>query len=167
MEDDYNPIFNDSVVETGKNNSTIKQEPASESKTTKVIKASEYVQGNNQTSSAEAGMPSNEEILNAINVLRRAGLLQNGGAALTGGNQYQNPYQNQMQNNMPIDSRTQQMQSMLMMMNGNNGYGGNNNMMQMMPYMNNGGKIDPQVMQMMLMNQMMPNFSGGNGNNGY
>lgn len=161
IEDDYNPIFNDSVVEQA----TVKKDSEKELKTTKVIKSSDFSQQNKQTEkyqSEETGMPTNEEILNAINILRRAGLLQNGGAALTGNTQQPQ----QMQNIPPMDSRTQQMQSMLMMMNGNNGYN-NNNMMQMIPYMNNGGKIDPQVMQMMLMNQMMPNFSSGNNNNGY
>lgn len=161
IEDEYNPIFNDSAIGTENNNSQQQSnfENKAEPKTTQVIKASDYAKKNPSSPQNDNSMPTNDEIVNAIRVLQRAGLLQNGMGAITGGTA----------NNMPpMDTRTQQMQSMLMMMNGNNnGYGNNMNMMQMMPYINNGGKVDPQVMQMMLMNQMMPNFSGGNGNNGY
>ena len=158
IEDDYNPIFNDSAVGLPEKSREQVQteETKNEPKTTQVIKASDYAKTNQKENN---GMPTNDEIVNAIRVLQRAGLLQNGAAALTGG----------MPNGMPqTDPRAQEMQAIMMMMNGNNnGYGNNMNMMQMMPYMNNGGKVDPQVMQMMLMNQMMPNFSGGNNNNGY
>lgn len=165
IEDEYNPIFNDTVVDTGKQ----KQESAqNESKTTKVIKASDYAKAEKQTNNAKFEFdpnrePTNDEIVNAIKILQKAGLLQNGAAAITGGGAKQMP--NQMPQQMPqMDSRAQQMYSMMQMMNNGNN---NNGMMNMMPYMN-GGKVDPQVMQMMLMQQMMPNFnSGNNNNNGY
>jgi hypothetical protein len=118
--------------------------PNPNAKTTKVIKASDYQNQNTP--------PTNDEIVNAIRVLQRAGLLQNGLSGLTS----QTPQ---------MDSKTQQMNAMLMMMNGQNG--NNNSMMNMMPYMNNGGKVNPEMIQMMMMNQMMPNFSTGNNNNGY
>lgn len=165
IEDEYNPIFNDTVVDTGKQ----KQESAqNEPKTTKVIKASGYAKAEKQTNNAKFEFdpnrePTNDEIVNAIKILQKAGLLQNGAAAITGGGAQQIP--NRMPQQMPqMDSRAQQMYSMMQMMNNGNN---NNGMMNMMPYMN-GGKVDPQVMQMMLMQQMMPNFnSGNNNNNGY
>ena len=153
IEEEYNPIYNDSAVNKSENNA--------EPQTTRVIKASDYVNNNQNakavtnTQTTNNSQPTNDEIVNAIRVLQKAGLLQNGVSGLSGaaGNQ------------VPMDSRTQQMQSMLMMMNGNNNQNG---MMNMMPYMNNGGQVDPQLMQMMLMNQMMPNFStGGSNGNGY
>lgn len=151
IEEEYNPIFNDSS--TSAKTDTPKELEAG---TTKVIKASDYANKTTHQQNNNA-QPTNDEIVNAIRTLQKAGLLQNGVSGLTG---------NVTPNQMPVDSRTQQMQSILMMMNNNNG--NNNGMMNMMPYMNNGGKIDPQLMQMMLMNQMMPNFSGGNNNgNGY
>jgi len=117
--------------------------PAATSQTSTVIKASDYARQNAQ--------PTNEEIVNAIRVLQRAGLLQNGAAGLAGSA------------NPQMDAKTQQMNALMMMMgqNGNN----NNGMMNMLPLMNNGsGKISPQMIQMMMMNRMMPNFSTGNGN---
>ena len=100
------------------------------------------------------GIPSMyNEIVNAIRVLQKAGLLQNGATGLAGSY------------NPQVDAKAQQMNALMMMMgqNGNN----NNSMMNMLPLLNNSnGKINPQMIQMMMMNQMMPNFSSGN-NNGY
>lgn len=161
IEDEYNPIYNDAAVGTqsnsaGSNNAQQSAKPAKPAATVKTPQQKQTAQTNPN------GTPSNEEILKAINTLRKAGLLNNGGAALTGAPNAQNPA------NVSADTRAQEMQALMMMMNNNNGYGGNNmNMMQMMPYLNNGGKVDPKLMQMMLMNQMMPNFSTGNENNGY
>lgn len=159
-EDSYNPILEDGNTKTGKLDAQNKAENISEPQkapqTTHVIKASEYAKASQP--SQNNSQPTNDEIVNAIRTLQKAGILQNGQIPNMGG----------MPNQMPMmDARTQQMNSMLMMMN--NGNNNNNmNMMQMMPYMNNGGKVDPQMVQMMLMNQMMPNFnSGGNNGNGY
>ena len=151
-EEDYNPILNDSAL----NNKPTPQEEKEENKTKAVIKASDYAQKTNNNSPVydPNREPTNDEIVNAIRILQKAGLLQNGAMNMNGG----------MTPAMPMDSRTQQMNSMMMMMNNGNN---NNNMMQMMPYMNNGGKVDPQLMQMMLMQQMMPNFGNTNNNNGY
>lgn len=135
------------------------------------------------------GQPTNDEIVNAIRVLQRAGLLQGGLGALAGNQQTQQTqqgqtpqqyaqqaqqYQEQMKQMQQsyMDPRTQELQQMLMMMNSgnnNNGYGGYNNgydMMQMMPYLQNGGKMSPEMVKMMMMKNMMPDFSSGN-NNGY
>lgn len=112
------------------------------------------------------GPPTNDEIVNAIRVLQRAGLLQGGLGALTGTPQQQYPQANPQSY---MDPRTQEMQQMLMMMNSgnnNNGYNSGNDLMQMLPYMQNGGKMSPQMIQMMMMKNMMPDFSSGN-NNGY
>lgn len=157
-DEDYNPILNDGVaceeeVFAGRQ-TEIKDKNTGKTDISKK-------QSNNMNESYPKNSynpqkePTNDDIVNAIRVLQKAGLLQNGVMGLN-----TNPNTN---NNMQMDSRTQQMQSMLMMMNNGNN---NNNMMQMMPYMNNGTKVDPQMMQMMLMQQMMPNF-GGNNNNGY
>ena len=154
IEEEYNPILNDGVV----NDKQTTQESNPEPKTTKVIKASDYAGANGAKPTAQTynpnKEPTNDDIVNAIRTLQKAGLLQNGAMGLPNG----------MNNYPQMDSRTQQMNSMLMMMNNGNN---NNNMMQMMPYINNGGKVDPQMMQMMLMQQMMPNFNSNNNNNGY
>ena len=116
--------------------------------------------------------PTNDEIVNAIRVLQKAGLLQGG---LPMGNSPQQQYaqypQGQQYPQNPqayMDPRTQEMQAMLMMMNSNNnnGYGNSgNDMMNLLPYMQNGGKMSPQMIQMMMMKNMMPDFSSGNNNN--
>lgn len=158
IEEEYNPIMEDSCSGKSVNTST-KETPVSQPvQQTKgqVIKASDYAKANPQSVQNPNSQPTNDDIVNAIRVLQKAGLLQNGAAGLIGG-------QNNAYSQMPVDPKVQQMNSMLMMMNNGNN---NNGMMNMMPYMNNGGKMDPQLMQMMLMNQMMPNFSSGNNNGG-
>lgn len=125
------------------------------------------------------GTPTNDEIVNAIRVLQRAGLWQNGNNQPTQpqqtaqAQQQAQQYQQQMQQMQQsyMDPRTQELQQMLMMMNSgnnNNGYGYNNgnDMMQMLPYLQNGGKMSPQMIQMMMMRNSMPDFSSGN-KNGY
>lgn len=158
-EDDYNPILNDSARVVKKE---IKQEKPDKTTTEDIqpkIKAKQAQESKFEFNPNRE--PTNDEIVTAIRILQKAGLLQNGAAAITGTPQAQ-PGQNPYQQMPQMDSRTQQMNAMLMMMNNNNG---NNNMMNMMPYMQqNGGKIDPQIMQMMLMQQMMPNFSNDNNN---
>jgi len=169
--EEYNPIMNDGVTNnagvrrsekgdtktsTKKNNNNVSQgstQSPSAQQTSRVISAKDYQNTNSQ--------PTNDDIVNAIRVLQKAGLLQNGAMGLTGGG---NPYQQQMP---MVDPKVQQMNAMLMMMNNGNNNNGYGNMMQMLPMMQNGGKVDPQIMQMMLMNQMMPNFSGGNNGGGY
>lgn len=126
------------------------------------------------------GPPTNDEIVNAIRVLQRAGLWQSGNSQPVQQPVQQTPqqyqqqaqqYQQQMQQMQEsyMDPRTQELQQMLMMMNSgnnNNGYNNGNDMMQMLPYLQNGGKMSPQMIQMMMMKNSMPNFSSGN-NNGY
>ena len=120
------------------------------------------------------GQPSNDEIVNAIRVLQKAGLLQGGLGSIpqqpqAQPQQYQQPqgqYPQQVpNNNMYMDERTREMHAMMQMMNyNNNGYGNNNGMMNMMPFMQNGGKMSPEMVQMMMMQQMMPDFSNNNNN---
>ena len=89
--------------------------------------------------------PTNDEIVNAIRILQRAGLLPNGLSGFAGSNYIQ-------------DSKTRQLNEMLMML----GQKGNNGVTNMLPYMNNGSnQISPQMIQMMMMNQMTPDFSSG------
>lgn len=153
----------------------VKQEPqkAEVQKTPEKAVAQKTVpQKSNQSNKADTP-PTNDEIVNAIRVLQKAGLLQGG---LPMGNAPQQQYaqnsQNQQYPQNPqayMDPRTQEMQAMLMMMNSNNnnGYGNSgNDMMNLLPYMQNGGKMSPQMIQMMMMKNMMPDFSSGN-NNGY
>lgn len=152
----------DDTTEKGLNvniikNESVPQKPVTTEKQTRSTTA--------ETSPVNNKMPTNDEIVNAIRVLQKAGLLQNG---LNGLVQQQQPQQQQQyspQNYM--DPRTQEMQAMLMMMNSgnNNNYNNNNDMMNMLPYMQ-GGKMSPQMIQMMMMKQMTPDFSSGN-NNGY
>lgn len=153
----------------------VKQEPqkAEVQKTPeKAVTQKTVPQKSNQSNKADTP-PTNDEIVNAIRVLQKAGLLQGG---LPMGNAPQQQYaqnpQNQQYPQNPqayMDPRTQEMQAMLMMMNSNNnnGYGNSgNDMMNLLPYMQNGGKMSPQMIQMMMMKNMMPDFSSGN-NNGY
>lgn len=157
VEEEYNPILQDGSVRESSKDIPEKTVPI-QAKTTQTIKASDYKGVSPKPNNTPNAQPTNDDIVNAIRTLQKAGLLQNGAAGLVNG-------QNNMPMQMPMDSRTQQMNAMLMMMNNN---GNNNGMMNMMPYMNNGRKVDPQLMQMMLMNQMMPNFStGGNNGGGY
>lgn len=155
IEDEYNPILNDVASGVNDKSKDIKDNPSKKNVTRNNEPAKFEFDPNRE--------PTNDEIVNAIKILQKAGLLQNGAAAITGGNN-QNQYQQMPYQQMPqLDSRTQQMYSMMQMMNSGNN---NNSMMNMMPYMQNGGKVDPQMIKMMMMQQMMPNFSNNN-NNGY
>ena len=148
-----NKNISDKIEQSPQKTTEKKEQPQiSESKTQKTE--------NNNTNKP----PTNDEIVNAIRVLQRAGLLQGGLNALMNGNVGNQPYQ-QNQNNY-MDSRTRELQEMLMMMNSgnNNNYNSGNDLMQMLPYMQNGGKMSPQMIQMMLMKNMTPDFSSGNNN---
>ena len=158
IEDDIkdNPIYNDGA-KLSPEELRVKYEAPKKESEGMVIKASDYAKGTqNQNPQAQNqnAQPSNDDIVNAIKTLQKAGILNNGITPMQAGVMP-----------MPMDSKTQQMNAMLMMMNGNNN--NNNGMMNMMPYMNNGGKVDPQMLQMMMMQQMMPNFSAPQNNNGY
>lgn len=104
-------------------------------------------------------MPSNEEVLGALDVLKRAGL---------------NISAQESQNNavQPVASQPSympdpQIQQMSMMLNGNNNGYNNDPMMTMLPYMmeGEGKKVDPQVIQAMMMNSMMNSLNGMNNTN--
>ena len=103
--------------------------------------------------------PSNREILDAVDVLKRAGLnisaqpVEDTADVNQASNQAYQQQVQQMQQYQPDP----QIQQMTMMLNGGN----SNNvdpMMYMMPYMmngNNGQNMDPRVIQALMMNSMM------------
>lgn len=114
-------------------------------------------------------MPSNDEIIDALNVLKRAGLNI---STQTPSNTQPLTEQPAMQPQTPVQNPMAytpdpQYQQMSMMLNG-----GNNNtpdpMMYMVPYMmnaNNGQNIDPKVIQSMMMNSMMNSLNSMNSTN--
>lgn len=116
------------------------------------------------------GEPTREEILEAINVLKRAGLNISVGPALKIDNSLRSDSdegvpQKRYTSVNPSEYINSDYETMRMMLgNGNN----NNNdpMMNMLPYMLNANKdgknIDPQVMQTLMMNSMMSGISGLN-----
>lgn len=118
-----------------------------------------------------ADIPSNDEIINAVQVLKRAGLNistqmpdyadETPAAAAV---QPAQPSMPQTANYYTPDPQIQQMSMMLN--NGNNNYN-SDPMMNMIPYMmqNNGQNVDPQVIQAMMMNSMMNSLNGLNSNN--
>jgi len=115
--------------------------------------------------------PTNDEIVQAIRVLQKAGLYSPMGLVPGATNNNMNPKvdskllqeqmlmqalnsnQNQQNNNNP-------MAALMGMGNGNNN-NNNNNMMNMLPYLNQKGgnpQVNQQFLQTMMMSQMMPNF---------
>lgn len=114
--------------------------------------------------------PTKEDILEAINVLKRAGLNISVSPALKIDNNLKSVSDEDLSKKKytsvnPAEYINSDYETMRMMLgNGNN----NNNdpMMNMLPYMlnaNNDGKnIDPQVMQTLMMNSMMSGISGLN-----
>ena len=112
----------------------------------------EYDQDNSKSSIEEndkIAQVSDEELLDAIKTLRKAGLTVN--IQSENFTQYQDP----------------QMAELSMMLGGNN----NNSMMNYVPMLmaqNYEGKnIDPRLMQAMMMNSMMAGFDSNNNNNRY
>lgn len=95
---------------------------------------------------------SDEEVLQAINTLKEAGLNLNVQPENSYTNQYQDPRMNEM--------------SMLL---GGNNYNNNNSMMNMLPMLMNkaekGENIDPRFVQTMMMNSMMSDLTNFNTNN--
>ena len=107
-------------------------------------------------------MPSNEEVLGALDVLKRAGL--NISAKTYETEKAQSTPQ------VPVQTYTPdtQIQQMSMMLNGNNNSYNNDPMMTMLPYMmqtEGDKKVDPQLIQAMMMNSMMNSLNGMNMNN--
>lgn len=91
---------------------------------------------------------SNDDILNAIETLKNAGMTVNVTPA-----------------NMPVNNQYNDL-SLLLGTNNNN-----NNAMMMLPYMlsqhENGKNIDPQIIQSMMMNSMLPDFTFSDNNKKY
>lgn len=107
--------------------------------------------------------PSNAEILDAIDVLKRAGLNISAGSL--------EPAKSESSNKVnPADFMPSAEMQQLNMMLGNNNNNNSDAMMNMLPYMmqadNNGQKIDPQVIQSMMVNSMMSSINSmGNTDN--
>ena len=94
--------------------------------------------------------PSDAEVLEAIDVLKRAGLNISTGTSNTSSNTANTINPSDL---MP----SQEMQQLNMLLGGNSN--NNDSMMNMVPFLmnanNNGQKVDPQVIQSMMMNSMM------------
>lgn len=97
---------------------------------------------------------SNEEILQAVQTLKDAGLTLNVQSA-------ENPYAMMYQD--------PKMAEVSMLLGNNNNYYNNNSMMNMLPFLmsqaKNGQNIDPRFMQTMMMNSMMSDLNFNNNNN--
>ncbi len=108
--------------------------------------------------------PTNTEVLEAIDVLKRAGLNISTGTLETDNNTTSQTVTNtnSTANIMP----NQELMQLNMMLGNNNS--NNDSMMNMIPYMmnaeNNGQKVDPQVIQAMMVNSMMSGLSNMNSN---
>lgn len=119
---------------------------------------SEAVTGEKIAMAADlSSMPSNEEVMGALDVLKRAGL--NISAQTSQEEKVTQPVQN-------LFTPDTQIQQMSMMLNGGN-YNNYDPMMNMLPLMmqNEGKNVDPQVIQAMMMNSMMNSLNGMNNNN--
>lgn len=113
--------------------------------------------------------PSQEDIMHAIDVLKRAGLnisvypVSAHEPASSGGTEYSNKPSGRANGN-PAEYVNSDYEMMRMMMG--NGNSNNDPMMNMLPYMLNansdGKNIDPQVIQTLMMNSMMNGISGLN-----
>ena len=117
-----------------------------------------------------SGEPTQDEILNAIDVLKRAGLNITVRPNIMSGNSTKPELRGESSQERntavnPNEYINSDYETMRMMLgNGNNS--NNDPMMNMLPYMlnaNNDGKnIDPQVIQTLMMNSMMSGISGLN-----
>lgn len=123
---------------------------------------SSIVTGEKLAMADNKSMPSNEEVLGALDVLKRAGL--NISAKTYETEKAQSTPQ------VPVQTYTPdtQIQQMSMMLNGNTNSYNNDPMMTMLPYMmqtEGDKKVDPQLIQAMMMNSMMNSLNGMNMNN--
>ena len=106
--------------------------------------------------------PSDADVLDAIDVLKRAGL------NISAGNfnsevEMSDIGQTSFEKSPAVFTPNQDLQAMQMLL-GNGNSQNNDPMMSMLPYMmqNDGKNIDPQVLQAMMMNSMMSGLSGLN-----
>ena len=106
--------------------------------------------------------PSDSDVLDAIDVLKRAGL------NISAGNfnsdvEMSDVGQTSFEKSPSVFTPNQDLQAMQMLL-GNNNSQNNDPMMSMLPYMmqNDGKNIDPQVLQAMMMNSMMSGLNGLN-----
>lgn len=104
---------------------------------------------------AEDKMPTSDEIVAALKVLKKAGLDQSGGYS-------------QMTNPMMVPQNAESAQLSMMLGSQNQSGNNNNNMMNMIPFMlaqskngqsGAGNPYSPQLMQTMMMNSMLPDFN--------
>jgi len=116
-----------------------------------------------QTEKLASAEPTSDEVLAAIDVLKRAGVnvsLQNVSS------QNENYYMNMMN---PMATYSDPQMAEMSMLLGNNNNNNNNAMWNMLPFMlankEQGKNIDPQVIQAMMMQSMLPNLDFNSGNN--
>jgi hypothetical protein len=104
---------------------------------------------------AEEKMPTNDEIVAALKVLKKAGLDQSSSYS-------------QMNNPMMVPQNAESAQLSMMLGSQNQSGNNNNNMMNMIPFMlaqskngqsGGGNPYSPQLMQTMMMNSMLPDFN--------
>lgn len=143
-------------------------EPLSEQDLKKLQEYNNKTEANTTDKLAMANdMPSNDEIINAVQVLKRAGLnisteMPETSEATNVSTTVQTPAV-QPANYYTPDPQIQQMS---MLLNNGNSYN-SDPMMNMLPYMmqNEGKNINPQVIQAMMMNSMMNSLNGLNNTN--
>ncbi len=130
----------------------------------KIQNKSEAVTGEKLAMSPDLNAePSNTEVLEAIDVLKRAGL--NISTTETAAENRSMPASASADVNPDTFTPSQEYQQINMML-GNNNSSGTDPMMTMLPYMmnsnNKGQNIDPQVIQAMMMNSMMNSLGSMN-----
>jgi len=138
----------------------IKKKVDNETKKVSTQKVTKISESNNK-------MPTNDEIGEAIMILKRAGLWNSSTQNISQNSMNQNQQNPQdLMTKMYMQQMTQQMNNpayLMMSMNGNNTNNNMNNMMNMLPFMmNNSNGSNPamnqQFIQTMMMSQMMPNL---------
>ncbi|MEE3349769.1 MAG: tetratricopeptide repeat protein [Candidatus Gastranaerophilaceae bacterium] len=109
--------------------------------------------------------PTNEEVLDAIDVLKRAGLNISADAKSVSSNSENAADTVKSSNVNPASFVNPEYEAINMMM-GNNNNNNNDPMMSMLPYMlsnnENGKNVDPQVIQAVMMNSMMSSLNSLN-----
>lgn len=111
-------------------------------------------------------MPSNDEIINAVQVLKKAGLNISTETPDTTTTKSETTAQTPAVQQANYYTPDPQIQQMSMMLNNGNTYN-SDPMMNMLPYMmqNEGKNLNPQVIQAMMMNSMMNSLNGLNNTN--
>lgn len=126
---------------------------------------SEVITGNLIAFADSKKKPSNEEVLSAIDVLKRAGVNISAETSVSD-NVYNQENVAKSEPAQMTYTPDPQIQQMSMMLNGNNS-GYNDPMMTMLPYMmnENGKNMDPRLIQAIMTNSMMNSLNGMNNMN--